>query len=75
VLCWMERCDRKLSRPIWSSMWISSDDRGWCHDLNWGELWNGTDVKECSHDLIRTDMFIGKMWHEAFWKNLKDYVD
>jgi hypothetical protein len=38
---WKE-CFRKLSRPIWSTMWIRSDDRGWCHDLIWGDLWIGT---------------------------------
>jgi hypothetical protein len=23
-------CDRKISWPIWSNMWISTDDREWC---------------------------------------------
>jgi hypothetical protein len=36
-------CDRKLSRPIWRTMWIISIDKGWCYDLNWGTLWIGTD--------------------------------
>jgi hypothetical protein len=38
-------CDRKLSRPIWSTMWIISDDRGWCHDLILGALWIGADFE------------------------------
>jgi hypothetical protein len=25
--------DRKLSRPIWCTMWFRSSDRGWCHDV------------------------------------------
>jgi hypothetical protein len=30
--------ERKLSRPILSTMWIRKYDRGWCHDLIWGAL-------------------------------------
>jgi hypothetical protein len=29
---WNE-CDRNISRPIWCTMWIRTDDRWWCHDL------------------------------------------
>jgi hypothetical protein len=34
-----KECYRKLSRLIWSTMWIRSDDIGWCHDLSCGALW------------------------------------
>jgi hypothetical protein len=47
-----EVCDRKISRTIWNTMWIRSDDRGWCHDLIWGVMWIGTDEKDCCHDQI-----------------------
>jgi hypothetical protein len=35
--------ERELSRPIWSNMWIRTDDKGWCHYLIWGDMWIGTD--------------------------------
>jgi hypothetical protein len=47
-----KRCYRKLSRPIWSNMWIRSDYVGWCHDLVCGALWIGTDSEIIFHDLI-----------------------
>jgi hypothetical protein len=37
--------DLKIPQPFSSNMWIRSHDRGWCHDLIWGAMWNGTDVK------------------------------
>jgi hypothetical protein len=45
-------CDRKISRPIWSNMWVRSDDRRWSHDLIWGNMWIGTDDIGCCHDQI-----------------------
>jgi hypothetical protein len=63
-------CDRKLSWQIWSTMWIRTDDRGWCHDLLWGAMWIGIDVNECCHDLFWSAMRIGKYetgsFHEQF---------
>jgi hypothetical protein len=53
-------CDRKHSRPIWSTMWIRSDDIGWCYDLISGNMWIGTDDIGCSHDLIVSATWIGK---------------
>jgi hypothetical protein len=50
VLSGLEGCGRKISRPIWSTIWNSTDDRGWCLDLIWGALWIGTDMKEWCHD-------------------------
>jgi hypothetical protein len=35
VLCGFKEYYRKITRPTLSCMWISSDDRGWCHDLIW----------------------------------------
>jgi hypothetical protein len=48
-------CDRELSRTIWSTMWIKTDDRGWCHDLIWGARW------------IRTNPEIMKFWPVLRW--------
>jgi hypothetical protein len=42
---WFGKMWPEISRPIWSTMWIRTDDKGWCHDLNWGALCIGTDVK------------------------------
>jgi hypothetical protein len=53
-------CDRKHSRPIWSTMWISWDDRGWCHDLILGDILIGTDDNLWCHDQILRAMWIGK---------------
>jgi hypothetical protein len=52
-------CDRKHSRPIWSTMWIIKDDREWCLYLIWGGLLIGTDMKECCHGLIWSAIWIG----------------
>jgi hypothetical protein len=41
-------------------MWIRADDRGWCHDLIWGDIWIGTDVIGCCLDQIYMAMCIGK---------------
>jgi hypothetical protein len=35
-------CDRKISRPIGSNMWILTDEWCWCHELIWCVLWIGT---------------------------------
>jgi hypothetical protein len=40
------------SRPILSTMWIRTDDRGWCNDVIWGDMWIGTDDKGFCHDQI-----------------------
>jgi hypothetical protein len=53
-------CDRKHSRPIWSKMWIRSDDIEWCYDLISGDIWIGTDYIGCCHDLRGSAMWIGK---------------
>jgi hypothetical protein len=34
-------------------MWIRKDDRGWCHDLIWRDIWIGTDDKRCCIDQIK----------------------
>jgi hypothetical protein len=53
-------CDRKISRSIWSTIWISPDDRRWCHDPIWGDIWTETDDIGCCHDQIWSAMWIGK---------------
>jgi hypothetical protein len=35
-------CDRKLSRQIWSNIWIRTDDGGLYFHLIWDALWIGT---------------------------------
>jgi hypothetical protein len=45
-------CERKLSQPIWSTMWIWSDVGDWCHDQIWGDMWIGTDDNGCCTDQI-----------------------
>jgi hypothetical protein len=50
---------RKHSRPIWSTMWIRSGDRGWSHDLIWGHIWIWTDDTGCCLDQIYIAMWIG----------------
>jgi hypothetical protein len=38
-------CDMKHSRTIWSIMWIRTEERGWGHDLIWGDICKGTEEK------------------------------
>jgi hypothetical protein len=38
VLCGWRVCDIKISRPIWSTMWIRTDDKKRFHVLIWGAL-------------------------------------
>jgi hypothetical protein len=47
IKCYMEWkvCDKKFSRPIWSTIWNRTDDGEWCHDLIWGAFWIGANVK------------------------------
>jgi hypothetical protein len=52
-------CERKISRTIWSIIWIRSDDIGLCHDQIWGEKWIGTDDKWYCHDPIYSVIWIG----------------
>jgi hypothetical protein len=44
--CYVDRkgCDRKISLSIRSTIWIITHDKGWCHDLNFGDIRIGTDV-------------------------------
>jgi hypothetical protein len=43
VLCGWENMLQEAFPTIWFTMWIKSDDRGWCHDLNLGAIWIGAD--------------------------------
>jgi hypothetical protein len=56
---WIGSFVMKLSRPIWSTIWNSTDDREWCLELIWGALWIKSDVNECSHDQIWSAMWTG----------------
>jgi hypothetical protein len=75
VLCGMEGCGRKLSRPIWGTIWNRTDDRGWCHDLIWVALLIVTDEEKCCHVQIWSAILNESMWKEAFTTNLKYYVN
>jgi hypothetical protein len=46
-------CDRTFSLPIWSTVSIRTDNRGWCHDSICGALWIGadSDIKLSWHNL------------------------
>jgi hypothetical protein len=66
---------RKHLRPIWSSMWNRSGDRGWCHDLIWGHIWMWTDDTGCCLDQIYIAMWIGTDVWGSIHANLKYYVD
>jgi hypothetical protein len=68
-------CDVKLSRPIWGKMWIRTDDRRWRHDINWGDIWIGTDIIGCCLEKIKLLCGLESIWKEAFTINLKYYVD
>jgi hypothetical protein len=63
--------DTKISRRIWGTIWIRTDDRGWCHDQILGDIWIGTDDKGWCHDKILCAMWIGKdvkgSFHEKFY--------
>jgi hypothetical protein len=45
-------CDRTNSRPIRCTMWIRTNDRGWCHDPIWCDMFIGTDDIGCCHDKL-----------------------
>jgi hypothetical protein len=61
----------KLSRPIWSTMWIRSGDRGWCHDLICGHMRVWTDDTGCCLDQIYIAHCIGKDVRESFPDNFE----
>jgi hypothetical protein len=65
----------EASRRIWSNMWISSDGRGWSHEIIWGDKWIGTYDKICCHDQLGSGLRVVKMLHEDFTNNLKYYVN
>jgi hypothetical protein len=50
----------KISGPIWGTMWIGTDDNGWCHELIWGAMLIGTDDKGCCHDIMLSDTLFRK---------------
>jgi hypothetical protein len=66
-----------ISRPIWNSMSIRSDDIGWSHDQICGDMWRGT--YENYADLTKFSvMWIGKyvtgsfhdQFQELYWFEL-----
>jgi hypothetical protein len=69
-MCYEDRegCDRKFSRPIWSTMWIRTDDRGSCNNIIWHDIWIGTDVKGCCVDQSTVLYGLDSMWQEVSWQ-------
>jgi hypothetical protein len=69
-LCGLKSMWHEASRPIWSTMWISSVDPGWRHDLIWSGMWIGTDDNVCCHDKLGSAMRIvndvTRRFHEKF---------
>jgi hypothetical protein len=59
-------CGKKVSRPIWSTLWNKTDDRDWWHDLIFGDMWIGTDAIGCCLDQIYITMCIGKTVTSCF---------
>jgi hypothetical protein len=53
-------CERKPSRQIWYNMRIRTHDRGWCHDLIWGDIVKGTDEMGWCLDQIHIAIFYSK---------------
>jgi hypothetical protein len=70
-----KRYEWKVSRPIWGSMSIGTDDKEWCHDLIWGAMLIGTDDKRHSHDLIWSATLIRKDVTERFDDQLERICD
>jgi hypothetical protein len=59
LLCGLESMWEKISRPIWRTMLIRSDDGNWCLDQIWGDIWIGTHDNGCCTDQIYSAMWIG----------------
>jgi hypothetical protein len=70
VLCGLENIWQETFTTNVKYCVVITDDRWWCHELKWGGLYIGTDVKECSHGLIWSVMWIGKdvigIFHDQF---------
>jgi hypothetical protein len=63
-----EEYDRKLSRQIWITLWIITDEKRWYFDIIWGALWIGKNSEI---------MISGPKWkcyvdwkecHRKFWR-------
>jgi hypothetical protein len=67
--------DRKLSLQIWSNNWISTDDRGWRHDIICGDILIGTDVEGCCLEKFKSAMWIGQYVMKDFTTNLINYLE
>jgi hypothetical protein len=46
-------------------IWLSTDDKEWCHDIIWHNIWIGTDVKECCLEQITVLCGLDSMWQEV----------
>jgi hypothetical protein len=50
-------------------LWIIIDERGWCLELIWGDMWIGTDDIWCSLDQLHIAMCIGMNVTGSFHDN------
>jgi hypothetical protein len=58
LLCGLEGCGRIISRPIWSNMWIRTDDIWSWYYLIFNAMWIRTGDNGWYHDLIWSDIWI-----------------
>jgi hypothetical protein len=66
-------CDRKLSRLIWSSIYIRRYDWGWCHEIIWRDTWRGTHDRGCCLVKLKVLYGLDSMWKEVWrpiWSNI-----
>jgi hypothetical protein len=65
----------KISRPIWGTMLIVTDDRGYCHDLVWSVTMIRKDVTERFYDQLLWKCDWKCCETTRSWLNLMCYVD
>jgi hypothetical protein len=65
-----KECEKKLSRPIWITLWVRTHVIAWCLDLTWDSLTIGTYVNKLCHDVIWSGMWIGK---DVTWSFLDQF--
>jgi hypothetical protein len=56
---------RTLSLTIWNTMWIWTDERGWCLDQIESAMWIGKDAKGTFHDKFKIIYALQQTWKNA----------
>jgi hypothetical protein len=54
-----------------SIIFIATVLKGCWHNLIWCDMWIGTDVEECWHEVFDVLCRLERMWQDAFTANLK----